>query len=147
MLSRPLKCSAKGMKIATAAVLLMNAELMLVIIRKRVMVAHGVLFPELSLSATTSRNPVLTNAELNMNIRPTVSTAWLLNPETASSIVRRSVASRIASSARAVTSIGKISLMKRMKATKIIARKSRDSPGIYISPKFVFFRPSSAVEV
>ena len=115
----------------------MNADVILVITKKNPMVTHEALVPELSVSATTSRKPVFTSAELNTNISPTVRTAWLLNPEMASSIERRSVARSTVNKANAVTSKGKISLTKRIRATEMMKKKRRDSPGMFMAPHII----------
>ena len=82
------KLIARGIKIATAAVLLIKPEIKDVVIKNIVKVNHFLLPPTLySWSARTSKKPVFTRELLIIKIAPMVITALLLNPLTASSIV------------------------------------------------------------
>ena len=78
---------ARGIKIATAAVLFINPEIKDTVIKK-IKKANHFLFPAFlyKKSAKTSKNPVLTREWLIIKIAPIVITALLLKPLIASSI-------------------------------------------------------------
>tara|TARA_Y100001970_G_C13918494_1_gene692206 strand:- start:436 stop:750 length:315 start_codon:yes stop_codon:yes gene_type:complete len=65
-------------------------------------------------SANTSKNPVFTRDLLRINIAPIVTTALLLNPDRASSILITPKRSKIAVPANAVTSNAKTSNTKKV---------------------------------
>ena len=114
---------ASGINIATAAVLLINPEMMETVNRKMKIVNHLWLPPLLDRKdAKTSRKPVFTRALLMINIAPMVITAGLLNPLIDSCQERISNRSRTPIAPMAVTSMGNSSKIKNI---TIISRTMR----------------------
>ena len=112
ILKRWHRSMARGIKIATAAVLLMNPEIIETVSRKINMVSHFLLPPFLARkSANTSKKPVFTSALLIINIAPMVMTAGLLNPLIASCQDIISKKRSTPTAPIATTSIGKVSMI------------------------------------
>ena len=110
--------TAKGIKIATAAVLLINPEIIETVNKKINMVSHFLLRQLLiKISANTSKIPVFTRALLIIKIAPIVITALLLNPLIASIGDMILNNRRIPVTPIAVTSKGKISFIKKITAS------------------------------
>ncbi len=135
----------RGMKIATMAVLLRKPDSRPTPSSSTVMASHG-RWPSrrLSRSASSSSRPVLTRAWLSTNSPAIATAARLLKPISTRSGGSRPVTTSPASSASAVTSIGRLSRRKSTSAPAISAsmmpissvtmstlsaRRSRGSPG------------------
>ena len=108
------------MNIATAAVLLINPEIIATVNKKMKIVNQGLLPPNLyKYLAKTSKKPVLTSERLSMNIDPMIITALLLKPDTAVSISITLNKTNTATANKEVTSKGKISKLKKIIVSKI----------------------------
>ena len=127
---------ASGMNMATAAVLLINPDIIETVRRKMKIVNHLWLPPFLARkSAKTSRKPVFTRARLKINMAPMVITAGLLNPLMASCQLRISNKSNIPMAPMAVTSMGRTSSMKNTTITRSTAMRINISKVIFIISK------------
>lgn len=122
---------ANGIKMATAAVLLINPEIIEIENKKINNVNHFHLPPILTkLSTKTSKKPVLTKARLIMKIAPMVITAGLLKPLIASCQLKTSNKRSNPTPPNAVTSNGKISKLKNI--TIIIITNNKTNKSIVI---------------
>ena len=89
--------------------------------KKIAIVSHGLWPPNIYKNlAKTSKNPVLTNDLLRINIAPIVMTALLLKPDKAASMDIISKRRSKPTEASAVTSNGRISKIKKTMAKQII---------------------------
>ena len=128
--------TAKGMKIATAAVLLINPEIIETVNKKINMVIHFLLRQLLiKISANTSKIPVFTRALLIIKIAPIVITAGLLNPLMDSCQLKISNKRRMPIAPMAVTSKGSTSSIKNITITRSTETRINISIVILLSPK------------